>query len=192
MTFQTRWILRQVIAFASSQKYRVEFLTPNRGSNDYEGVPVRMPDLPGVWAVPLRFLDFLIRNPIRSVLLFEGGVPVTIPAPARYAVHKLIVSERRRDESVAKIDKDIAQASQLIAALSASRALDLAEAWIEAWERGPSWKEALTAGLLNAGEETAARLKESLEKNAKRLKRDMQTIWPLNEACLILLIDDGA
>ncbi len=173
---------RQVIAFESSQKYRVEFLTPNRGSNDYEGVPVRMPDLPGVWAVPPRFLDFLIRNPMRSVLLFEGGVPVTIPAPARYAVHKLIVSERRQDESIAKIDKDIAQASQLISALSVSRPLDLAEAWIEAWERGPSWKEALRSGLLSVGEETAAQLKESLERNAKRLKRDMRAIWPLDEA----------
>jgi hypothetical protein len=169
---------RQVISFTNARGFKVEFLTPNRGSNDYEGVPVRMPDLPGVWAIPLRFLDFLIRNPIRSVLLYEGGIPVTIPSPARYAVHKLILSERRREENLSKIDKDLAQASQLILALSEVKQLELAEAWIEAWERGPSWREALTEGLLNTSEGVSDRLEASLERNARRLRRDMENIWP--------------
>jgi hypothetical protein len=170
---------RQVVSFINSRGYKVEFLTPNRGSNDYEGVPVRMPDLPGVWAIPFRFLDFLIRNPIRSVLLYEGGIPVTIPTPARYAVHKLIVSERRKEENISKIEKDLAQASQLVLALSNVRPLELAEAWIEAWERGPSWREALTEGLINAGDEAPASLLESLKRNARRLKREIENIWPV-------------
>jgi hypothetical protein len=168
---------RHAVAFVNRRKYKVEFLTPNRGSDDYEGVPVRLPGFPGVSAIPLRFLDFLIRNPVRSVLLYEGGIPVTIPAPGRYAVHKLIVSERRREES-SKIGKDAAQASQLIQALSENRALDLAEAWIEAWERGPSWREALTAGLLHAGNEASEQLHKSLKKNTRRLKREVSSVWP--------------
>ena len=168
---------RHCIAFVNRQKYRVEFLTPNRGSDDYEGVPVRLPALPGVSAIPLRFLDFLIRNPIRSVLLYEGGIPVTIPHPARYAVHKLIISDRRAIES-SKIDKDIGQATELINALSYSRALDLTEAWIEAWERGPSWRQALTSGLMNISQEASKLLYKSIEKNARRLRKDMVQIWP--------------
>ncbi len=168
---------RHCIAFVNRQKYRVEFLTPNRGSDDYEGVPVRLPALAGVSAIPLRFLDFLIRNPIRSVLLYEGGILVTIPHPARYAVHKLIISDRRSIES-SKVDKDIGQATELINALSDSRALDLTEAWIEAWERGPSWRQALTSGLMNISQEASKLLYKSIEKNARRLRKDMVQIWP--------------
>src|SRR5208337_4469416 len=110
--------------------------------------------------------------------LYEGGIPVTIPTPARYAVHKLIVSERRKDGHTDKIGKDIAQASQLITALSEIQPLELAEAWIEAWERGPSWRESLTEGLLSTDEEVAEHLQGSLKRNARRLKRDIDRVWP--------------
>src|SRR5579871_4740120 len=71
--------------------YKIEFLTPNRGSDDRIGKPAKMPALGGVFAQPLRFLDFLIREPTRSVVLHEGGVLVNVLAPERFAVHKLIV-----------------------------------------------------------------------------------------------------
>lgn len=167
-----------VSAFVNSRGYRVEFLTPNRGSNDYEGVPVRMPALGGASAIPLRFLDFLITQPIRSVLLYEGGVPVTIPAPGRYAIHKLIISERRRDASRTKAAKDLAQASALIAAMSETRHLELAECWIEAWEKGPRWRDALTAAVLNLSEERRTYLHDAIAKNVKRLKQNLDEIWP--------------
>lgn len=168
---------RHIAAFVNQRGYRVEFLTPNRGSNDYEGVPVRMPTLGGVSAIPIRFLDFLIKDPIRSVLLYEGGVPITIPAPGRYAIHKLIVSERRLDTS-AKIGKDLAQASALIEVMGGgARHLELAESWIEAWEKGPRWRQALSSGVQNLSEDTGAMLRDALARNAKRLKRDLAEIW---------------
>ena len=40
-------------------------------------------------------LDFLIRDPVRTVLLHRSGVPVLVPSPERFAVHKLIVATRR-------------------------------------------------------------------------------------------------
>ncbi len=53
--------------------------------------PVPMPALGGAAAIPLRFLDYLIHEPIRAVLLHGAGVPVLVPSPERYAIHKLIV-----------------------------------------------------------------------------------------------------
>lgn len=63
-----------------------------RGSEDHQGKPARMRALAGTGAEPLRHLDFLIREPERSVLLYGGGVPVTVPRAEAFAVHKLIVA----------------------------------------------------------------------------------------------------
>jgi hypothetical protein len=91
-------------------------------------------------AVPLRFLDFLIYDAVPAVLLHNGGVLVNVPRPERYALHKLIVSRRRR-ESAAKIDKDLAQAETLLDVLAERRKADLRDAWEEMRERGPKWRK---------------------------------------------------
>lgn len=82
-----------------------------------------MPALGGASADPLRFLDFLIRDPIRTMLLHRSGVPVVVPDPSRYAVHKLIVASRRNTDGQgpAKRDKDIRQAALLFEALQQTR-----------------------------------------------------------------------
>ena len=113
--------------YRNARDYLVDFLTPNRGSDDYQGKPVRMRALAGTGAAPLRHLDFLIRNPERSVLLHGGGIPVTVPRAEAFAVHKLIVAVERINQ--AKSAKDIEQAALLIEALAAARPTELAEAW---------------------------------------------------------------
>jgi hypothetical protein len=70
-----------------------------------------MKSLAGAGAQPLRHLEFLIHHPKRSVMLLNGGVPVTIPRAERYAVHKVIVAVERRDQIKAR--KDITQAGTL-------------------------------------------------------------------------------
>jgi hypothetical protein len=85
-------------AFRNQAKYRVDFLTPNRGASKLQGRPARMKALGGTGAQPLRHLDFLIHEPERSVLLVNGGVPVSVPRAERYAVHKLIVAAERQDQ----------------------------------------------------------------------------------------------
>ena len=95
-------------AFANADGFRVEFLVSNRGSDDLTGALVPMPALGGVSAQPLRYLDFLIRDPVRSTLLHAGGISVTVPAPERYAVHKLIVANERTERE--KQAKDLTQA----------------------------------------------------------------------------------
>jgi len=114
-------------AYRNRAKYRVDFLTPNRGSGKFQDRPARMKALGGAGAQPLRHLDFLIHQPERSVLLAKGGVPISIPRAERYAVHKLIVAVERQDQ--VKAVKDVLQASTLITALAARRPIELAEAW---------------------------------------------------------------
>jgi hypothetical protein len=66
--------------------------------------------------------------------------------PARYAIHKLIVAQRRK-AGLEKIDKDLKQAEALIGALVVRRPHDLREAWREAMGRGPTWRKLITTGL---------------------------------------------
>ena len=131
--------------FEARGKLRVEFLTPNRGSEELVGKPAKMPALGGASAEPLRFLDFLIYEPVRTVVLYKGGIPVLVPNPARFAIHKLIVAARRLVGSP-KSGKDLGQSDQLIEALLATgRRDELVEALAEARGRGPAWREAIDA-----------------------------------------------
>jgi hypothetical protein len=141
---------RSSTKFENARRFNIEFLTPNTGSDDYEDLPAPMASLGGASAQPLRFLDFLIHEPIRSVMLYGGGVPVTIPAPERYAVHKLIVASRRRHDAFmfGKREKDLNQAHILAEALAQTRShADVASAFVEAWRGGDAWSEAITRGL---------------------------------------------
>lgn len=163
-------------AFQNAEGYRVEFLTSNRGSDDYVEQPAKMPALGGASADPLRFLDFLIRDPVRTMLLHRSGVPVVVPDPSRYAVHKLIVASRRHvdGQGPAKRDKDIRQAALLFQALQQTRrSADLALVYNEAWERGPSWQEGIRIGAAMLPEVDAERLKILLLDGAKVNREDI-------------------
>lgn len=140
----------RVTQFENATRYKVEFLTPNRGSDDFADHASVMPALGGASAQPLRFLDFLIYEPIRAVLLHRSGVPVMVPSPERYAVHKLIVASRRLSDAngAAKREKDVHQACLLIEALQETRRQDdLAHVFAKAWGRGQAWREGIGKGL---------------------------------------------
>jgi hypothetical protein len=138
---------RSVTSYAARGGLRVDFLTPNEGGET--GQPQALPAL-RTDAQPLRFLDYLIHDPEPAVILHGAGTYVQVPAPARYAVHKLIVS-RRRPEGLAKRDKDLQQAEALLAALAEKRPRELKQAWQEAYERGRTWRQLLTEGLGQLG-----------------------------------------
>jgi hypothetical protein len=150
-TFRERPHLKNqaATAYVNATHLDVEFLTPNRGREGYADEPAKMPALGGASAQALRYLDFLIRHAVRAVLLHKGGIPVTVPAPERYAVHKLIVSVLRKSDpnGAAKAIKDTKQAGDLTEALVLnSRQADLGFAWMEAWDRGARWQKNLTLG----------------------------------------------
>jgi hypothetical protein len=155
--------------YVNKAGYKVEFLTPNRGSEEHQSKPARMKALAGSGAQPLRHLDFLIHQPERSVMLYGGGIPVTIPRAERYAIHKLIVAAERKDQ--AKSTKDILQASQLIEALHTRRPLELAEAWEVAWVEGERWREKLDKGRERLHKTTQAILQDVLDRNKRSRRR---------------------
>lgn len=142
------------IGFRNARGFKVEFLTTHRGDRAHGDGASLLPAL-AVGAQPLAFLDYLIRDPVPSVVLHEAGVAVVVPAPARYAVHKLIVAFRRTN--LGKAPKDLDQAAALIDAFfAAERRIDLKEAVEEAAERGPAWASALHAGLARLPERLAS------------------------------------
>lgn len=134
---------RRVTSYAAKGGVRVDFLTPNTGRET--GEPQALPALQ-TDAQPLRFLDYLIHDPEPAAILHGAGISVHVPAPARFALHKLIVS-RRRKEGAAKRAKDIQQADALLRTLCELRPHDLKEAWDEARGRGPRWRQLLEEGL---------------------------------------------
>ena len=81
---------------------RIEFLIPERGRGRDKAVEIKPL---AVKAMPLRFVDMLLRHPIS---VKEGGVTASIPDPAAFCLHKLLIAKRRkRPESRLK---DIEQA----------------------------------------------------------------------------------
>lgn len=128
----------------SNSETMVEFLTPSFEAE--EGIK----DLPalGVSAQALHHLNFLIADPLHAAAVYRDGILVRIPRPERFAIHKLIVSSRRKEgpESL-KARKDLLQAALLIEILAEDRPTDLAEAHSDAMSRGPRWREHIEKSL---------------------------------------------
>ncbi len=134
----------------SRSELLVEFLTPSFEAD--EGIRP-LPAL-GVSAQSLHHLNYLIAEPIAAAAIYRGGVLVQVPRPERFAIHKLIVSERRRADL--RAHKDRAQAAFLIRALARDRPDELLEAYEEARAQGPKWRARLEAALARMPESRAA------------------------------------
>lgn len=149
--FDGRKAMRYAIRIGRQEQFAVDLLCPLRGPD--RGSITTLNALQGD-AQLLRYLDFLIYGEINGVALHGLGVPVNVPRPERYAIHKLIVSRMRINTaaSQAKARKDLAQAAALIEVLLEDRPYELLEAWTEAISRGPKWAAKLRqgAGLLPA------------------------------------------
>jgi hypothetical protein len=142
------WRWRQTTSTAM-----VEFLTPSfRDEEDIRDLPAL-----GVAAQSLHFLNYLIAQPIKAAALYRSGVLIQIPRPEAYAIHKLIVANRRTGPDQLKSRKDRAQAALLIEALAEDRPGDLGEAYHDALDRGPQWRTHIAATLQRMPD-TAARL----------------------------------
>ena len=142
-----RHTLRYALRVGGDEQFSVDVLSPMRG-----------PDIPRIGklaslrsdAQMLRYLDFLLYQEVNSVALHGAGVPINVPDPTRYALHKLIVAQMRRQEdprSAAKSRKDLEQARALIGVLSQVRPDDLKDLWQELCARGSSWEAKARASL---------------------------------------------
>ena len=121
----------------------VEFLTPAFGEETVKPLPAL-----GVSAQGLNYLNFLIADPIPALALYRSGVLVQIPRPETFAIHKLIVADRRRGGSEqSKARKDRGQAAFLINVLSQDRPDNLRDAYRDALARGPRWRNRIESSL---------------------------------------------
>jgi hypothetical protein len=122
----------------------VDFLTP--ASTREERDPVFIPRF-RVAAQPLPYLEYLIENPELGAVVNGGGFLVNVPSPARFAFHKLIVTQERDVTAQSKTEKDFLQASQIFSFLAEERPGDILLAWDGIKTRGRSWTKRIHTGL---------------------------------------------
>lgn len=146
------------------QTLRVDLLTPAQGARD--GKPVAIARLKAA-AQPLELLDYLLEAPVSIPLLNGGATLVNVPDPARFALHKLILSGRRPVSEQAKAGKDRQQAIELIEVLQEDRPGDLALAAEPLRTRPEAWRKRLGAQL--------ERLPASLSDARSRIKRALRS-----------------
>lgn len=124
--------------------FQIDFLTPlHRGGN----AQYLHPQL-GISLQPIKFMEYLLQDVQQAASLAESGVAVVnVPAPARYALHKLIVAGERPASRIAKSNKDIQQAAALLSWLREQAGWLVEEAWDDLVARGPGWRSRVKRGL---------------------------------------------
>ncbi len=129
--------------------FLVDVLTPLRGRESSR--PVQLAEF-DTFAQPLRHLDYLLEDIQPAVLLHAHGIMVNVPAPARFAIHKCVVSQRRKAAFAAKSRKDLLQSEQVFQVLMEDRPADLWIAFEAAQARGDGFVDEFLAGLGLIGE----------------------------------------
>ena len=136
-------------AFRSASGFMVDLLTPTLRRSDRAPMPL---DRLAAGAVPLQHLSWLIDEPVRAVALYGTGIAIRIPQPARFAIHKLIVAQKRGPHERGKRIKDLAQAKALIEALRRSDPFSLEDAQEDAIAQGKSgWAAPVKRSLAELG-----------------------------------------
>lgn len=115
----------------------IEFLVPERGRGS-QG----MRDLPalGMNAQPLRFMDVAL---MMTLGLPFGEVPVVVPHPAAFALHKLLVAPRRKNAE--KRRKDLDSALMVLDLLQKKGEMTLVQDLLAKFPR--PWRKSILATL---------------------------------------------
>jgi hypothetical protein len=104
---------------------RVDLLTPGTR----EGAkPIHLQSLNAA-AQPLPGLSYLLEDTAEAAVIAGAGILVRVPSPARFALHKLWVAERRNVSEQQKARKDRRQSADLLEALIEDRPADVRNAW---------------------------------------------------------------
>ena len=143
--------------WASDDGLRIDLLSPMVGPDDEELI-----DLPALnaHATPLRYLDYLIYKTMPAVVLYDAGVLVNVPEPARYACHKLVVAANRSAEHMVKAYKDLQQAEALFSILLEDATGQLEQALVDLIERGPRWRQCAAQSINRLSDEVGRSIRE--------------------------------
>ncbi len=127
----------------SDPELRLDFVTPDTRS----GSTVFMEEL-GLALDPLKFMEFSLEGTTQAALFSrEGACMVNLPAPARYAVHKLVIHGERSLAERVKAVKDIEQAAALAQWHHDNGQADVFNAvWRDALARGKGWRQRAVQG----------------------------------------------
>jgi hypothetical protein len=127
----------------SDPELRLDFLTPETRT----GKTVVIEEL-GLALEPLKFIEFSLEGATQgAVLSREGACMANLPAPERYAVHKLVVYGERPAAERVKANKDLEQAAALAQwHLRNGQAEQFNGAWRDALGRGKGWRSRAVQG----------------------------------------------
>jgi hypothetical protein len=140
------------------QEFHVDLLTPAQGAET--GEPVYLPHFHS-YAHPMRFIEYLLEDSQGAVIPFRSGMFVNVPNPARFALHKLVVSRRRPVAQQIKARKDVQQATELLNLLLEDRPGDI---WI-ALEAAQAMPDRFLSHLAEGIEQLPADLKQAVSKH---------------------------
>lgn len=134
-------------AFRASNGFSVDLVTSHgRGRKS----PVLVESL-GCAATPLTFQEYATADTIETVALYGSGVLVRVPTPLRFAIHKLLVAQRRKPTDRAKKQKDLRQATEIIDIYLQIDEAALQTEIDEARCTGEAWQAAINASLKEIG-----------------------------------------
>lgn len=114
---------------------RIDLVTPMKGERHG---PVPIPRFNAA-AQPLKYLDYLVEDPVSAAMISGTPCLVMVPQPARFAIHKLIISQERDLSSAAKRKKDVMQAKAVLEILREDIPAEIEKALAEVSKRSGSW-----------------------------------------------------
>lgn len=126
----------------------IEFLVPELGRGTDKPRP--LPQL-GFNAQALRFLNFLMSD---TITVSIGDVTVVLPHPVNFALHKLIISQRRQNND--KTMKDREAAMKILKALIEKGEIAKIKDAFQSVPRG--WRQKIMKGLELANESSIMQL----------------------------------
>lgn len=126
------------------KQLRVDLITPG-GERDRS--PIVIPRFQAA-ATPIKFLSLAMRE-AQPALVVDGtsATLVVVPTPARFALHKLLVSQTRSVVQQTKGGKDLHQAALLLEVLAEDRPDDLEHAARAFEQAGPAVTRKVVRGL---------------------------------------------
>ncbi len=130
-----------------SKSFQVDILTSHKRGRES---PIPIKEL-GCAADALTFQEYPVGDTMEVVALYGSGVLVRVPSPTRFAIHKLLVAQRRKKSQLAKKQKDLRQAQELIDVFLETDPDLLQDTLDDARDRGRAWKTTINASLKELG-----------------------------------------